>query len=68
MCVRGESSTTALVRKSASSKFSKVLSFQVLLLQLYNNILKTIHAMTKSFVLFYSAHNGESTDMNCLAF
>ena len=68
MCVRGESSTSALVRKSASSKFSKVLSFQVLLFQLYNNILKTIHAMTKSFVLLYSAHNGESTDMNCLAF
>ena len=27
-----------------------------------------VHAMTKSFVLFCSPQNGESTDMNCLVF
>ena len=32
------------------------------------NISTTIHAMTKSFVPFCSAQDGESTDMNCLVF
>ena len=32
---------------------------------LHSNISTTIHAMTKSFVPFYSAQDGESTDMNC---
>ena len=27
----------------------------------------TVHATTKLFVPFYSAQDGESTDMNCLA-
>ena len=33
-----------------------------------NNISTTVHATTKSFVPFYSAQDGESTDniMNCL--
>ena len=37
-------------------------------LQLDNNISTTVHAMTKSFVPFCSAQDGESTDMNCLVF
>ena len=32
------------------------------------NISTTVHATTKLFVPFYSAQDGESTDMNCLAF
>ena len=31
-------------------------------------ILKTVHAMTKSFAPFCSAQDGESTDMNCSVF
>ena len=34
----------------------------------YTNISTTIHAMTKSFVPFCSAQDGESTDMNHLVF
>ena len=34
----------------------------------YECILTTVHAMTKSFVPFCSAQDGESTDMNCLVF
>ena len=34
----------------------------------HNNISTTIHAMTKLFVPFCSAQDGESTDMNCLMF
>ena len=30
--------------------------------------LTTVHAMTKSFVLFCSVKDGESTDINCLVF
>ena len=32
------------------------------------NISTTVHAMTKLFVLFCSAHDSESADMNCLVF
>ena len=32
------------------------------------NISTTVHAMTKSFVPFCSAQDGESTDMNCSVF
>ena len=32
------------------------------------NISTTVHATTKLFVLFCSAQDGESTDMNCLVF
>ena len=35
---------------------------------LHSNISTTVHAMTKSFVLFCSAQDDESTDMNCLVF
>ena len=35
---------------------------------LYKNILSTVHAMTKLFVPFCSAQDGESTDINCLVF
>ena len=41
--------------------------FQALDLFKYN-ISTTVHATTKSFVLFCSAQDGESTDMNCLVF
>ena len=41
-------------------------SLEVLLLQLYQNFLTTVHAMTKLFVPFCLAQDGESTDMNCL--
>ena len=37
-------------------------------LRLYKNILATVHAMTKSFVQFCSAQDGESTGVNCLVF
>ena len=37
-------------------------------LKLNKNISTTVHAMTKSFVPFCSAQNGESTDINCLMF
>ena len=33
-----------------------------------NNISTTVHAMTKSFVMFCSTQDGESTDVNCLVF
>ena len=34
----------------------------------YYNISTTVHAMTKLFVPFCSARDGESADMNCLVF
>ena len=49
--------------RDGSSTFS-----EVFVLCLYENILTTIHAMTKSFLPFCSAQDGESTDMNCLVF
>ena len=48
-----------LVFKLSQSRRQKVF-------QLYRNILTTVHAMTKLFVQFSSAQDGESTDMNCL--
>ena len=37
-------------------------------LSLHNNISATVHAMTKWFVLFCSAQDGEFADINCLVF
>ena len=34
----------------------------------FKNISTTVHAMTKSFIPFCSAQDGEATDMNCLVF
>ena len=48
--------------------------FQVLdllkywVLQLYKYFLTTVYAMNKLFVLFFSAQDDESTDVNCLVF
>ena len=61
-CVR------ACVRVCVSARDGSSTFSEVFVLSLYENILTTIHAMTKSFLLFCSAQDGESADMNCLVF
>ena len=59
-----------LVLKSALSTISELLdsAFKLLVLRLHKDILTTVHPMTKSFVPFCSAQDGESVDINCLVF
>ena len=60
-----------LVLKSALSTFFEVVdgAFKcILVVQLYENILTTVHATTKLFAPFFSAQDGESTNVNCLVF
>ena len=49
-------------------KCSKHFSLKCLLARLKSCTLTTVHAMTKFFVLFCSAQDGESADMNCFVF
>ena len=69
---------TLLIKKKHSSKMSQALElfkyfcmslkYVHKMLLLHRNISTTVHAMTKSFVSFYSAQDGESTDTSCLVF
>ena len=66
--VRDGSSTLVIVLEAALSIFLKCVIVLLSTEVFVASILTTVHAITKSFVPFCSAQDGESTDMNCLVF